>query len=35
MQLSFEFLDPSDVYHKLSDLEADVQMLKDALNKKN
>lgn len=34
LQLSFEFLDPSDVYQKISDLEADVEMLKNELKRK-
>ncbi|MDY3547321.1 S24 family peptidase [Riemerella anatipestifer] len=34
MQLSFEFLDPSDVYQKISNLEADVEMLKNELKGK-
>lgn len=35
MQISFEFLDPIDTYTKISDIEADVEMLKNHLNIKN
>ncbi|MCK0206181.1 S24 family peptidase [Ornithobacterium rhinotracheale] len=34
MHISFEFLDPADLYHKISDLEADVEMLKLKLDEK-